>query len=318
MDDDDEWGVDVREELANASGMHTYKPRRSPARLPAGTVRNRGPEGGCLPVTTGVYLSAEEHELFGLLLREFLSPLSYGVSAGHLVTEQQRAALHDVVELAFGCRSDVALWLVPYMTELRVGRSERFAAEVKATDPARCELLPVARGVHERTRRELFRSAPQVSLPTWLTEQVTVLLLKKFSFAGGGGPDGALSEQRIMGLLQEPRELAAYLSATPVRARIFAAELSLLAQAAQRERTRPRDAGPPPSKRQCVLADEDHATPKERRAMREAPPPPPPDPSLSVVHASSIRLAAHGFFEVVPGLIARWWRPSLPSPTPRR
>src|SRR5688500_5815769 len=103
MTDGDDFGIDPCERLLKEPGMHSRAARRSGPRLPAGTVRRRGVGNGCIPVAAGAFLSADEHGLFQLLVRELLNPLSFGVSDCSLVAEDHRVALHEMVRLAFGC-----------------------------------------------------------------------------------------------------------------------------------------------------------------------------------------------------------------------
>jgi hypothetical protein len=144
-----------RDDFARQLGVHVDQKRRSPPRLPAGTLRLRGiGEGGCIPVSAGVSLTEVEIGLYRLLRNEVLKPLEYGIAAGVPVTEEHRRCLSAMGLAAFGFAPEDALWLVPYLIELEAARSERLVLESNAADPGVVDLTPLARRVLKRTRHD--------------------------------------------------------------------------------------------------------------------------------------------------------------------
>jgi len=65
-------------------------------------------------------------------------------------------------------------------------------------------------------------------LPQWLVPELVALLLQRFSFGRGGGPDRAVSSERMREMLLSPSVLAAYLRGQSLGAVRFARVLVAL------------------------------------------------------------------------------------------
>lgn len=261
-----DYSDEEREDFARQDGVQLHQQRRSPPRLPAGTLRIHGDnEGGCIPISGGDFLTESEKGLLRLILGEVINPLRFGAEDNWPVADDHRDALLRMGRELFACEHDTALWLVPFLTELELARSERLALETKASTPLDVDLHSVAQGALERTLLRAKRLAPSVELPEWLSPELVELFVRRFSFNGGGGPDAALTRDAIQSLLVDPQALADYLRATPKLAARMGRELTALDTAA--------DAGKrsaPTRRARGVLFDAEHATPAERREAREA------------------------------------------------
>lgn len=258
----DDFGDEEREAFARGDGVQVWRPRRSPPRLPAGTMRVTGNGGGgCIPIVSGAWLTELETGLFRLIQGEVMNLIRFGIVEHRPVSDDHREALHRITRAAFRCEPDDALWLVAFLGELEAARGERLALESREVDPSATNLVPLAQAVLDQTRRRAQRLAPSADLPPWLSRSLTAFMLKSFSYSGGGGPYAALTLDSIRTLLADRRELRDYLRRSPERARCFEAELAALdaaiAAPAEREAV-PKSARPD-------LVDKEHATANERR-----------------------------------------------------
>lgn len=261
-----DYSDEEREDFARQDGVQVHQQRRSPPRLPAGTIRiHGGNEGGCIPVSNGEFLTEGEKGLFRLILGEVINPLRFGAEDNRLVADDHRDALLRIGRELFGCELDTALWLVPFLTELEGARSDRLALETKASNSLEVDLHPVAQAAIERTLQRAKRLAPSIELPQWLSPELVQVLIRRFSFSGGGGPHAALTRDVIQSLLIDPLALAAYLRTTPRLAARMREELSSLDAAASATRR-----AAPRRRARAVLIDTEQATPVERREAREA------------------------------------------------
>jgi hypothetical protein len=263
----DDFGDEEREAYARGDGVQVWRPRRSPPRLPAGTMRVTGNGGGgCIPIVSGAWMTELEIGLFRMIQGEVMNPIRFGIVEHRPVTDDHREALRRITQAAFDCESEDALWLVPFLGEIEAARGERLVLESREADPSTTNLIPLAEVVIGLARRRAQRLAPSIDMPPWLSPQVTALLLKRFSYSGGGGPYAALTPDSIRRLLADPRRLRKYLNESPERARLFHAELAAL-DAAIAASPNP-DVVPKPARPDLI--DQEHATPSERRDAREA------------------------------------------------
>ncbi len=261
-----DFGDEERDDFAHQGGVQQYRQRRSPPRLPAGTLRIHGDApGGCMPVVAADFLTEREKAIFRLMNGEVLNVIRFGVEDNCPVPDDYREALQRAARALFGYEPDDALWLEPLLVELELGRSERLALETRAADPSNTNLLALAEAVLERTRRGVQRLAPSVALPAWLSPRLTSLLLKRFSFSGGGGAKGALAKESIRQMLAEPCQLSQYLRDDPARLEAFEAELNALDEVLSTPK-----ASEIAKKRPRTVIDAEHATARERREARQA------------------------------------------------
>jgi len=146
--------------------------------------------------------------------------------------------LEEALEGMFDCPYEAAYWLVPFLDVLEQARSKWCAVESerKATEAPDFELIPLlAKEVLARTGLELESCPVVVSVPPWLSENLTALFIAKYSFSRGGGT--TLSRERIRKLLGSPQMLLAWLRKNPRNAERFRAELTLLEQSITGEGT---------------------------------------------------------------------------------
>ena len=130
--------------------------------------------------------------------------------------------------------------------------------------PITTDLRPLVEEVMARTRRSVQRLDPSADLPPWLSASLVELMVRRCSYAGGGGA-GALTIESIYRLLANPRRLSKYLRATPRLARHFAKELSLLDAFPARKQPRARR-----KRARADVIDREHATAVERSAAPAA------------------------------------------------
>jgi hypothetical protein len=260
-----EYSDEERDDFASQDGVQLHQRRRSPPRLPAGTLRIHGDnEGGCIPISTGEFLTDSEKGLLRLILGEVINPLRFGAEDNWPVADDQREALLRMGRELFACEHTTALWLVPFLTELEVARSERLALETKASSPLDVDLHPVARAAIERTLRRAKHLAPSIELPQWLSPELVELFVRRFSFSGGGGPYAALTREAIQSLLVDQRALADYLRSTPKLAARMRGELLALDAAADAGRRET-----PATRARAAIIDAEHSTSAQRRDAQE-------------------------------------------------
>lgn len=287
-----DYNDEEREDFARQDGVQMHRQRRSPPRLPAGTVRIHGENaGGCIPLETADFLTERETAIYHLIQGELLNVIRHGVEQYFPVPDDFRDGLSRAAGAIFGCDPDDAPWLVPFLTELEVGRGERLALETREVDPSKTNLRPLAEDVLARTRRRAQRLAPSIELPSWLSARLTVLLLKRFSFSHGGGKDGALAKESIRALLADPCELAKYLRADADRASIYAGELGTLDAINSNDDRRQSST----RRARSVVVDEEHLSASERREARRAAQ---RGSSLSRVASSQMVWSVNGFVTV--------------------
>src|SRR6188768_1287411 len=177
-----------REDFARQYGVQVRRARRSPPRLPVGALRLRG-EGvdGCIPLATGDVLTERDKGYFKLLHRELMNVIRYGAEDNLLVPTECLEALRATAPAVFGCELSVALWLVPFRVELEASRSKRLALETSEGNPITTDLRPLVEEVMARTRRSVQRLDPSADLPSWLSPSLVELMVRRCSYAGGGG-----------------------------------------------------------------------------------------------------------------------------------
>jgi len=114
-------------------------------------------------------------------------------------------------------------WFFEYLERGRIAWYEREAAGVIISD----DVLDAAQKVLRATRNRLSTATLSCPLlPCWLVPEVVALLLQRFSFARGGGPERAVSHDRMREMLLNPPKLAAYLRELPGGGVLFAGPLA--------------------------------------------------------------------------------------------
>lgn len=298
---------EARADFARKDGVQVRRVRRSPPRLPAGTLRIRGNGAdGCIPITHGDFLTERDRALFCLLNGELMNVIRYCMENNLPVPVDFLEAMRRAAPAVFGCDPDDAYWLVPFLGELEAGRSERLALESREAGPGTIDLRPLAEEVIVRTLRRVQRLAPSIGLPPWLSGRLVALLLKRFSYTRGGGANGSLTKESIRRLLADPRQLSKYLRAEPGRARVFANELCLLDalhDAPKHQTARLKPTLPD-------LVDDEHATTRERRAARAARN---TRSSLATIDSGRIVLLENGFVGVRNDASVQWLERGSPT-----
>ncbi len=240
-----DFDAEDREHLLREPGMRIRRARRPRPRLPAGTavVRILSKKAiGCVPESDGSEPTPEHVLAAQLFLRDVIQPILRSAAHGALVENSRLGALESGFHEAFGCAPQTAAWLGAFIRELELGRCAWFAAELTGTEPGPEERKELARVTLRGTRDALASSAPGCELPRWLSVNLTVLLLQKFSFGRGGGPQGALATNSVRDLLKDPVKMIAFLRVKKYRSRMFSAELALLGLEAS---TKPQDCSGP-------------------------------------------------------------------------
>ena len=226
LDDDEDA---QREELRHMDGIDVMRPRKSPPRLPSGTVPLFSAEvgDGCIPVTNGDKPSPWQVLGAFYMQGNLTNRLLQAGALDSLAPTETLEQFDKAFRAAFGCPPQTAIWVDAFIMELERARSAWFGAEQSGVEPGDHERLAVAR-VALREVREFLGKCPTFCpvLPFWLSVPLTALLLRKFSFGRGGG--GALGAGTIRELLINPSKLAAYLRRAKL-ARFFTVELGLLA-----------------------------------------------------------------------------------------
>jgi hypothetical protein len=211
--------------------MHVRRPRRARSRVPAGTVAiedGRGKVFDCIPWPDANRPTVEHALAAELLYRAVIRPILESSRRGGLVEQTTLQALENAYSQCFGCAPKTAAWLGLFLRELEFARRDWLALRLSGADPGPEQHVGLARTVLDRTRDALGGAGLGGELPSWLSPNLTALLLQKVSFGRGGGPQRALSRNGMAGLLSSPSNVARFLRANPRRASRFSVELAEL------------------------------------------------------------------------------------------
>lgn len=200
-------------------GVSVRTRRRVPPRVPTGTfqVTYANSAKSCLRVVEGSYTLPQDVEA-ARHLSQMLLEIEASLRAGDWVAREALEAIDRAYAAAFPY-PEWFPWFFEYLQRARIAWYEREIAGLVASD----DIVAAGREVLRLTRDRL--STADLScplLPRWLAPELVALLIQRFSFGRGGGPDRAVSHDRMREMLLIPSELAGYLRAQPRGAVRFA------------------------------------------------------------------------------------------------
>lgn len=139
-----------------------------------------------------------------------------------LLSIEHQEVLPGAFRAAFGIDIDSA-WILAFLDEVELAQLTRRNTEIRVATPTGDEQARF--NVNRDVPAELFESAAIVlkrtcekidtwayglkvpSPPAWLNSQLTALLIMRYGFDTGGGPNGKLSRKSLVKLLDSPKDL---------------------------------------------------------------------------------------------------------------
>jgi hypothetical protein len=189
------------------AGVQVRRARRIPPRLPIGTALLTDLRGTktCMRMTEARFPSPAERRM-----AKHLSDLVIQVERATLAPHAVRAEALRAVESAYGAAFPWPNWFAWFFEYLQRARAAWYDCETAGLIPD--DPLEAGRAVIRCTRDALSEAIVFCPLLPWrLTPELVALLIQRFSFGRGGGPDRALSYDRMQELLLHPPKMAAYL-----------------------------------------------------------------------------------------------------------
>jgi hypothetical protein len=196
------------QQFANTEGVQVRRVRRIPPRLPTGTVLVRDLRGAktCMRMIEARFPSPAER-LMAKHLCNLVDEVEHATLAPHTVRAETLQALEAAYDAAFPWPNWFP-WFFEYLQRARIAWYDWETAGLATPD----HVLEVGRAVLRWTRDALSDAIVFCPLlPRWLVPELVALLLQRFSFGRGGGPDRALSHDRMRELLLHPPKMAKYL-----------------------------------------------------------------------------------------------------------